>query len=214
LPILTRTKILTSKTVAAYQQFYDLLLQLTPIPNSELQKLPSIFRLQAYPKDAYFQLAGEIPRSLGFMVDGLMRFFFLDEAGNDFTKSFCARNEFTGVYGALLQNIPSHLYVQALEDSLVLVAEFEQFSRLLESHVCWQIVGRKLVEALFIRKERRESELLLCDASTRYQNFLHEYPGLENRLKQYHVASYLGISPVSLSRIRAKLSRASKRNSS
>lgn len=193
------------KLNSAYQQFRELLLQLAPLPESELQKLPTIFRAQTFRKDEYFAVAGQIPQTVGFMVDGLMRFFFADEAGNDFTKSFCAKNEFVGVYGALLQNIPSHLYIQALEDSLVLVAHFDEFSRLLDSHIGWQIVGRKLVEALFIRKERRESELLLDNAATRYQKFLQEYPGLENRIKQYHIASYLGISPVSLSRIRAKL---------
>lgn len=195
------------KLNAAYQQFSKLLLQLAPLPESELQKLPSIFRPQGFRKDEYFAVAGEIPRTVGFMVDGLMRFFFIDEAGNDFTKSFCARNEFVGVYGALLQNIPSHLYIQSLEDSLVLVADFGEFSGLLDSHIGWQIVGRKLVEALFIRKERRESELLLDNAATRYQKFLQEYPNLENRIKQYHIASYLGISPVSLSRIRAKFAK-------
>jgi CRP-like cAMP-binding protein len=68
-----------------------------------------------------------------------------------------------------------------------------------------QQLNCKIAESLFIKKERREATLLLDDAKTRYLNFLEEYPGLETRLKQYHIASYLGITPVSLSRVRAQL---------
>ena len=70
--------------------------------------------------------------------------------------------------------------------------------------MCWQIVARKLAEMVFILKEKREAELLLSDAQERYQQFLADYPNLEKHIAQYHIASYLGITPESLSRIRAK----------
>ena len=66
----------------------------------------------------------------------------------------------------------------------------------------WERLGRLLTEQLYIKKEQREAEFLLDDAPTRYRNFQKQYPGLEDRLPQYHVASYLGITPVALSRIR------------
>ncbi len=63
----------------------------------------------------------------------------------------------------------------------------------------------KTAEWLYVKLDQRESELLLDDAATRYLKFLAEYPGLVHRVKQYHIASYLGITPESLSRIRAQL---------
>ena len=58
---------------------------------------------------------------------------------------------------------------------------------------------------LFVLKEKREAELLLDNAQERYQQFLEDYPDLEGRIAQYHIASYLGVTPESLSRIRAGL---------
>lgn len=188
-----------------FEQLYQALNKLTPIPQAEDEKLPALFHKVVLAQGDYFVKAGEDPQQIGFVVSGLLRLHYIDEAGNDFTKSFCCEGEFAGVYGALLLNVPSHIFIQALEPSVMLVIQFKDFQALMESHVCWQIVARKLVEFLFLRKEERESELLLYDAETRYRRFLQKYPGLETRVKQYHVASYLGITPVSLSRIRAGL---------
>jgi hypothetical protein len=64
--------------------------------------------------------------------------------------------------------------------------------------------ARKLAESYFVLKEKREIELVLLEAGERYLIFQKEFPGLENRIPQYHIASYLGITPTQLSRIRAK----------
>jgi CRP-like cAMP-binding protein len=130
--------------------------------------------------------------------------YYRDARGTEWTKAFCLAGTVVAAYSALLRGEPSRLSIQALEPSTLLVADFDSYQTLTAEHPCWQIVNRKLAEGLFIKKEQRESELLLDDASTRYQNFLDEYPGLEARVKQYHIASYLGITPVSLSRIRAQ----------
>jgi CRP-like cAMP-binding protein len=130
--------------------------------------------------------------------------YYLDATGTEWTKSFCVAGNVVAAYSALLRGEPSRLYIQALEPSTLLIADFAAYQTLTLEHPCWQIVNCKLAESLFIKKEQRESELLLDDAPTRYQKFLDEYPGLEARVKQYHIASYLGITPVSLSRIRAQ----------
>jgi len=66
-------------------------------------------------------------------------------------------------------------------------------------------LGRILAEQHFILKEQREAALLLDDAETRYRQFLSDYPGLDKRIAQYHIASYIGVTPVTLSRIRKKM---------
>ncbi len=66
----------------------------------------------------------------------------------------------------------------------------------------WEKLGRILAEQLFVKKETREASFLLDNAEARYIRFLKDYPNLEDRITQYHIASYLGITPVMLSRIR------------
>lgn len=79
----------------------------------------------------------------------------------------------------------------------------DTFESLYKRHRCWETLGRKLAEGLYIKKEMKERLLLMNTAEERYLQFLKEFPGLEKRVPQYHIASYLGITPVSLSRIRS-----------
>jgi CRP-like cAMP-binding protein len=146
-----------------------------------------------------------IPAKIGFNVAGLFRYYYIDDKGNEYTKHFCPENNFIISYRAMLLGCGSGFYVEALEDSSILIADYSLWQKLLDEHICWQIFTKKLLEKVYIVKEKREKELLLDSAKARYITFLNENPGLEKRIKQYQIASYLGITPVALSRIRANI---------
>lgn len=186
-------------------QFIAVLRSLTHLPEDEATKVIELFETQVLKRREFFIRAGDVPQTIGFILSGVLRLYYIDDDGNEFTKSFCAENDFVGAYSALLLTQPSRLFIEALENSKLLVAKYSAYRSLSETHPCWQTVNCKIAEALFIKKEKRESSLLLDDAKTRYLSFLAEYPGLEDRLKQHYIASYLGITPVTLSRIRAQL---------
>jgi CRP-like cAMP-binding protein len=187
------------------QSLITFLRSLADIPDAEMAKAVDLFRPMRLRRGAFFMQAGDIPQSIGFLVSGVMRLYYMDEHGREYTKSFCVPPDVVSAYSALLLGVPSRLFIDALEDSVLLMAPYDAFVSLAAMHVCWEVAQRKIAERLFIKKEQRESTLLLDDAQTRYLAFLDQYPGLEQRVKQYHIASYLGITPVSLSRIRAQL---------
>jgi len=189
-----------------YHQLIGVLQSITTLPDEQIEKLSEIFRPASLSVGQFFIHAGARPTQIGFVVSGLMRLYYVNSAGVEFTKAFCPENHFVAAYSALLLNQPARFFIEALEDTFLLVADYQAYQQLWAEHACWQTINHRLVEGLFIKKEKREAELLLDDATTRYQTFLAEYPDLENRVKQYHIASYLGISPVSLSRIRKSLS--------
>lgn len=191
----------------SYHQFIRFFSQLTDVPPEEMDKALSIFQPRQLKKNGFFVRAGEIPDSVGFLISGILRLYYIDENGTEFIKSFCVENNVIAAYSALLLNEPARLFIQALEDSSLLVAPYAAYQKLMSGHHCWQIIDHKLTQGLFIKKEKRESELLLDDAETRYLKFMADYPDLNERLKQHHIASYLGITPVSLSRIRSKLKK-------
>ena len=178
---------------------------ITCIPEEEQAKLQKLIKPVSIKKDGYFLMAGEIPNQIGYIVSGLLRLFYIDNSGAEINKHFCLENTLAISYSAFLLREESKLYIQALEDSELYVIDYETYNQLIESHICWEIVARKLAEILFMLKEKRESELLLSSAQERYFTFLKDYPYLEKRLNQYHIASYLGITPESLSRIRSNL---------
>lgn len=178
--------------------------QLAEIPEAELGRALDLFRPASLRRDEHLLRAGEVPATIAFLVSGILRLYYLDEAGNEYTKSFCCAPDLVGAYSALLLDEPSRLFIQALEDASLLVADYGEYRRLAAGHGCWQTVNLRIAETLFIKKEKREAALLLDDAEARYRQFQAEYPRLEGRVRQRHIASYLGITPVSLSRIRAR----------
>lgn len=175
------------------------------IPREEQGKLLKRLHSIAVKKNEYFLRAGDIPRRIGFNVSGLMRLFYIDSKGTEFIKHFCMENTLAISFSAFLLREESKFYIQAIEDTNLLTIDYETYREILDSHVCWQIVSRKLAELLYIIKEKREYELLMNSAQERYLQFLEDYPNLEHRLTNYHIASYLGITPESLSRIRTNL---------
>ena len=186
-------------------QLTAMLRSLINLTESEATQAVCLFQTHALNRGDFFVRAGDVPQTIGFVISGVLRLYYIDSEGNEFTKSFCAENSFLAAYSALLMRQPSRLFIQALEDAKLLVADYSAYRSLSESQVSLQQLNCKIAETLFIKKERRESALLLDDAKTRYLSFLEEYPGLATRLKQHHIASYLGVTPVTLSRIRAQL---------
>jgi CRP-like cAMP-binding protein len=192
-------------TSAPYIAIKQVLSQLVSPPDPELDEFLKLFQIRSIEKGAYFVRAGDRSTELAFVNAGLLRFFYQTTDGKEFNKSFVAENQFTAAYSAFLTDMPTRFSIQALEECHLLICDLHMVVNMFDRHDCWERLGRILAEQLFIKKEAREAEFLLDDAETRYRNFQKQYPGLEGRVAQYHVASYLGITPVALSRIRKKL---------
>ncbi len=171
-------------------------------PKSEMDAFLELFKMRPLQRGEFFLDAGDQSTELAFVNAGLLRFFYQTLDGKEFNKSFLPENQFAAAYSAFLTGKPARFSIQALEDSHLLVCDLSPVVKLFDHHPCWEKLGRIFAEQLYIKKETREAEFLLDDAETRYRNFQKTYPGLEDRLAQYHVASYLGITPVALSRIR------------
>ncbi len=173
-------------------------------PVEELENFLKLLQIRSLEVGEYFVCAGDDSTELAFVNAGLLRFFYQTNDGKEFNKSFITENQFAAAYSAFLTGKAARFNIQALEHCTLLVANLAAVFSLFARHSCWEKLGRILAEQVFIKKETREAEFLLDDAETRYHNFQKHYPGLEDRLTQYHVASYLGITPVMLSRIRRR----------
>ncbi|SHM73987.1 Crp/Fnr family transcriptional regulator [Gracilibacillus kekensis] len=189
-----------------HQAIFKSFSQLTDIPELEWHYLKSKIKWHSVRKGDLLVQAGEVSDRIYFCHSGVFRMFYLKEDGDEFNKSFVQEGQFFTSYSSVISSIPSYFAIQALENAVVASFTYKVLLQLYERHHCWEVVGRKLIEQLYIKKETRERQLLLHSAEERYHLFLEEFPGLEDRITQYHIASYLGISPVSLSRIRGQLS--------
>ena len=149
--------------------------------------------------------AGQAVRRIGFLLEGLARYYYLTREGKEFNKSFAqAGSPLTSVI-ALVTGQPSPFYIQALDACECCFITYQAFTALSDQYREWERLGRHLLEQLAIKKERREADFLLCSPQKRYQQFLEEYDEMADRIPNYHIASYLGITEVALSRIRRRL---------
>ncbi len=178
---------------------------LSEIPDEEWEKaVPNLSHLHLK-KNGYFIRAGAVPDKMACIVSGIFRVFYATESGEEKILAIRGEGRMLSAFSAILEHTPSWYNIQALEESDLLYISLDQYIEGLRGHACWQAINARYAQMLFVEKERRESEFLSDDAETRYKKFRERFPGVEERIRQYHVASYLGITPVALSRIRKKL---------
>jgi CRP-like cAMP-binding protein len=175
------------------------------MPSDKMEEFLQVGTYKTLLKGENYVRANEIPRKIGFVKSGLFRYVYLSNEGNEFTKGIILENNFIVSYSAMISESPSYFFIEALEDSEVYSISYHRWNELIKSDPFWVSFLLKFVEKGFMVKEKRERELLLLDAETRYLNFIREYPTIESRVNQLIIASYLGIRPESLSRIRKKI---------
>ncbi len=175
------------------------------LPDKQIDEFLSIGRNKSIDVSEYFIRAGEVPYKIAFVSSGLFRYVYMNDNGDEFTKAIITENNFISSYSAMILSKPSYFSIEAIKNSQVLEINWADFKHLLENDAFWVKFLLKLVEKGYIIKEKRERDLLLLDAETRYKNFLKEFPGIDQQIKQRVIASYLGIKPETLSRIRRKI---------
>lgn len=148
-------------------------------------------------------LAGSRSHDVLFVASGLLRFYYPGADGKEANKAFVTEGEFAGALAAAHLGTPLLYGVEALEPSLVLHLPYARFAALMDADAGFERLGRRLAEYILVRKERRARSLLTERASARYTAFAEAEPHLARRVPLYHIASYLGMTDVHLSRVRA-----------
>jgi CRP-like cAMP-binding protein len=148
--------------------------------------------------------AGEEAHQSHFIVRGLVRELYVGEGGEERTRVFAAEHEFTGSLLDLISGEPSITWIQALEDTDTLAFRYRDFERLCERHPDLQRCAWRNAQALYVRKARREWEMLALTAQERHARWRGDHARLDARIQRRHLASYLGITPEHLSRLRRR----------
>ncbi|HQV32353.1 MAG TPA: Crp/Fnr family transcriptional regulator [Calditrichia bacterium] len=182
-----------------------------PLPEDCWEDISSLLRLREYRRGESFAEVGDFPRDMAFICSGVFRSFYRTEDGVEYNKTFFTEDTFMVALTAMIRGEKNLINIEALCDSRVLLLDYHRFTELFDRHQVLERLTRKVIELEWAKKEIREIRLVLNNATERYRFFLEEHPGLENRIPQYHIASYLGITPIQLSRIRAKLAAGDER---
>jgi CRP-like cAMP-binding protein len=182
----------------------NVLRALTGMPNEQLSVLDDMCLTKQYKKKELLLKWGNIPIYSGYVAEGAFREYYTDKNGREFNKAFSFKGDFTGSYYDLHLQKPSLVTIEALTDSTVVVIDQKKYLQLVASDTFWLRVSAALTHNLLMKKFEKEHELLTLEASERYALLQERYPELEQLVPSYHIASYLGITPISLSRIRSQ----------
>lgn len=174
-------------------------------PEKRADDLLGISTVKSFSKGQRFIDAGEVPEHVGINLAGIFRLFYVNRDGCDFTKGFSTPGKLVISYSALARKRASFFSIEAITPAEILQFRYRDFVELVGKDPGWYPFLFRNLEAVYIMKEMREKAFLLDDATTRYLDFRQQYAGHESRIRQYHVASFLGITPESLSRIKRKL---------
>ncbi len=166
--------------------------------------------IQHFKTDEALIRIGEKPDLFYVIRHGLVRYYYAAQNGKVWNKVFFREGQFSGSLNALITDGPCRYNVEAIEDTEVYALPLNLIHRELGLHHQLHELKVKLTEEMFLRNESREALLLTCNAGARYQWLLDNERWLIERVPQYHLASYLGMDAVSLSRIKNKTIDASQ----
>ncbi|WP_293879074.1 Crp/Fnr family transcriptional regulator [Sphingobacterium sp. UBA1498] len=160
---------------------------------------------QNFPKKHILLKSGQIENNLSFIETGIVRFYIPKEE-NDLTFSFAFNNNFVSGYNSFLTRNPSTYYIETLTETTLWQLTFDDLQEIYKKTKIGNAIGRQASEELFLKKSQRELSLLNETAERRYLNLFTERPELIKEIPLKYIASYIGITPQALSRIRRRIS--------
>jgi CRP/FNR family transcriptional regulator, anaerobic regulatory protein len=182
--------------------FEDFIQRVVTLEPEALDELKSVVRERSLKKKDHFLREGEICKTIGFITKGYIRLYYLHE-GEDITKDFNFETNFCGSNASFTTQTPAHFNIIAMEDLTIQEISRHDLYKLYDKYKSLERFGRLMMESMFDRKEQREAAFLKHDAQKRYDDLLNLYPQITQRVPLKYIASYLGISAETLSRLRA-----------
>jgi CRP-like cAMP-binding protein len=184
-------------------QVYDSLQRISPISEEAWNDFQGLMEPLSLKRNEYLVSEGSRVKYAYILLEGVIRVFYNKE-GNEYNKTFFIPGMFPTPLTALLSGTPSALSFQALLPCELIRFSFQDFRNLFEEHRSLETFMLRVLEQEWIARERHDIQMLTNDATENYMVFRKEFPNLENQIHLYHIASYLGITPIQLSRIRAQ----------
>jgi CRP-like cAMP-binding protein len=180
-----------------------------PLNKEEKQLVTDLFKPRLYRKRQYVLQEGDVCNQFNFIVRGCLRMYKTDDKGNIHILQFAAENWWLSDIGSFHERKPSDLNIDALEDTMVLQISYDNLVFLYTKAPKFDRIFRVLVENSFVSLQKRLLQTISSTAEERYLSFTETYPHLNNRLPQTQIASFLGITPEFLSRLRNRQTKKS-----
>lgn len=188
--------------------FINTLKRIVDFNDEEIDAILNISKEDRISKGEFYARPDRLCQTISFLNSGILRVYHLHD-GKEITDYFNTthRNNFVSSFGGFLSQQRTETYVEALTDCELLTVTYDDLHQLYDRYKSFERMGRLLAEKNYLLALERIESLQYHDATARYLSFLELYPNLINEISNHYVASYLGVTPESLSRIRKSLVR-------
>lgn len=170
--------------------------------NKEIEALSGLMKLLEIKKGGLLVKHGDIVKSIYLVKSGLLRQFYLKE-GRDISEHFASEGQGLMCIKSMFENRPSEMMIEALENSIVYTLPYYELIKLADTYPAFHTFIRKSHEYSLILSQEKADSWRFEKSSERYNRFLREFPEVAKRASIQHIASYLLMTPESLSRVRA-----------
>ncbi|MCA6440502.1 MAG: Crp/Fnr family transcriptional regulator [Sediminibacterium sp.] len=174
------------------------------LTEAEWQALEERLTIKIYIKGDHIVKQGEVCNQVYFINSGFLRFYKIID-GKEISTGFMGANQYVSSYDSFLTRKPAFENLQALEDAELHCLSYDDMQFLYKQYPVYQMFGRVIAEQLFIWVNERTNALLLLSPEQRYENMINNQSEVLQRVPQYMLASYIGVTPEHLSRIRKKM---------
>lgn len=189
-----------------FKQLYDNISRYIDLSADEFGQFAGFFQLKSFKKKEIVLKEGEYCLFEGFVLNGCFKIYYLNESGFEQTLYFAVEGWWITDIDSLINDVPSILNIEAIMDSKVLMISKKDKEHLYETMPQAEKLFRIMNQRSSVALQRRILSLTGKTADKRYLEFLDKYPGLEQKLTQQQMASYLGITHEFLSKIRKRMS--------
>jgi CRP-like cAMP-binding protein len=184
---------------------FDYIAQFTPLTTEEQSILESKVKIREFLKGQFVVQNGDVCKYESFVLSGSLKTFYIDNDGQEHIVMFAVENWWTADLGSFISQTPADFNVQCLENSVLAQIRFEDLQQLYLDIPKLERFFRIIIEKAFVSSQKRVINNFSLPAKERYLKFREQYPQIEQRVPQYMIASYLGITKEFLSKIRSQL---------
>lgn len=189
-----------------HQRLHRAILSLIPISDADWLYIQAAFEPKVYNRREVLLSAGMVAKDVYFVTEGCLRLYY-EKDGADRSAFFFTEGQFAGAYDSFITQTPSPHFVETLEPCLLLAVSYDALQRLYNQVPAMNQLVRVVMEHRFVELHKLFTAFILDSPEERYQHLLREHPDLLHRIPQHHLATYLGVTPISLSRIRKRIMR-------
>jgi CRP-like cAMP-binding protein len=156
-------------------------------------------------KGEFFLNYNQVSRKIGWIKEGVFRYVYIADNGTEYTKYFVSEKQFVSAIESFNTQTPTTEAIQALTDATVYTLSYESYTKLFDLLPAWGKLVTAITNHSYNQKVKELSPMVVLDAKTRYENFMRSQPDVMQRVSLGCIASYLGMTQQSLSRLRREL---------